>query len=37
MTSNEQIDTVDKEIYEYIYIYIHVYYTSSVQFTGHVN
>ena len=23
MTSNEQIDTVDKEIYEYIYIYIY--------------
>ena len=35
MTLNEQIDTVDKEINEYIYI--HVYYTSSVQFTGHVN
>ena len=33
MTLNEQIDTVDKEIYEYIYVY----YTSSVQFTGHVN
>ena len=35
MTLNEQIDAVHKEIYEYIYI--HVYYTSSVQFTGHVN